>query len=82
MRDSNIIKHKIHENIIKANKTDPDNSKIYIVENMDNKIYSNKEKNKWNKIIEKHKDNMFINGKNHDKLCCEVIKDYYQLIRK
>ena len=28
------------------------------------------------------KDNMFSNGKNHDKLCCEVMEDYYQLIRK
>ena len=38
------------------------------------------ERNKWNKIIEKHKDNMFISGIIHDELCCEMVKDYHQLM--
>ena len=38
------------------------------------------ERNKWNNIIEKHKDNMFINGIVHDELCCEMVKDYHELM--
>ena len=34
----NNIKKMIHENLIKANKTDPNNWKKYIVENMNNEI--------------------------------------------
>ena len=72
------LKHKIAKNIISINEK-PDDWKKYVSKEIKYKTFLNEEKNKWNKIIEKHKDNMFINGKNHDKLCCEVIKDYYQL---
>ena len=39
IRQLNDIKRKIHENSIKINKTDPDNWKKYIVENMKYEIY-------------------------------------------
>ena len=72
------LKNKIAENSILINEK-PDDWKKYVSKEIKYKTFLNEEKNNLNKIIEKHKDNMFINSKNHDKLCCEVIKDYYQL---
>ena len=72
------LKNKIVENSISINEK-PDDWKKYVSKEIKYITFLNEEKNKWNKIIEKHKDNMFINSKNHDKLCCELIKDYHQL---
>ena len=73
------LKNKIAENLILINEKQPDDWKKYIIQNMDNQIIFNEERNKWNKIIEKHKKNMFNNGIECDKLSCEVVKDYYEL---
>ena len=70
----------IHGNLIKANETDPNNWKKYIVENMNNEIDFIEKKNKWNKIIEKHKDNMSINNIKHSKSCNDSIELYYESI--
>ena len=37
-------------------------------------------KNKWDKIIRKHIDNMSINNKNHDESCFKVIEHYYECL--
>ena len=72
------LKHKIVKNAISINKK-TDDWKKYVSKEIKYITFLNEEKNKWNKIIEKHKDNMFNNSKKHDNLCCVVIKDYYQL---
>ena len=80
IRELNDIKRKIHENSIKINKTDPDNWKKYIVENMNYEIYFIEKKNKHSKIIEKHKDNMSMNNIKHNKSCPKLIELYYESI--
>ena len=80
IRELNDIKKIIHENLIKANKTDPDNWKKYIVENMDYEIDFIEKKNKHNKIIKKHKYNMSINNIKHSKSCHKLIELYYESI--
>ena len=80
IRELNNIKKMIHENSIKANKTDPDNWKKHIVENMNNEIDFIEKKNKHNKIIKKHKDNMSINNIKHSKSCHKLIELYYESI--
>ena len=72
------LKNKIAENSILINEKQPDDWKKYVIQNMNYQIILNEMKNKWNKIIEMHKDNMSINDVEHDKLCCEVMKDYYE----
>ena len=80
IRELNNIKKMIHGNSIKANETDPNNWKKYIVENMNNEIHFIEKKNKYNKIIEKHKDNMSINNIKHSKSCYDLIELYYECI--
>ena len=75
-----LLKKKIAENSILINEKQPDDWKKYVIQNMEYQRILIEVKNKWNKIIEKHKDNMFINGINHDKLCCKIIKDYHELM--
>ena len=75
-----LLKKKIAENLILINEKQPDDWKKYVIQNMEYQRILIEVKNKWNKIIEKHKDNMFINGINHDKLCCKIIKDYHELM--
>ena len=74
------LKNKIVENLILINEKQPDDWKKYVIQNMEYQRILIKERNKWNKIIEKHKDNMFITGIAHDKLCCEMVKDYHELM--
>ena len=48
------LKNKIAENSISINEK-PDDWKKYVSKEIEYKTFFNEEKNKWNKIIEKHK---------------------------
>ena len=74
------LKNKIAENLILINEKQPDDWKKYVIQNMDYQRILIEERNKWNKIIEKHKENMFSNGIECDKISCEVVKDYHKLM--
>ena len=68
------------ENSILIYKKQIDDWKKYVIQNMDYQRILIEERNKWNKIIEKHKENMFNNGIECDEISCEVVKDYYKLM--
>ena len=70
------LKNKIAKNYEK----DPDNWKKYVIQNMEYQTILIEERNKWNKIIRKHKDNMFINGIEQNSSCCKMIEDYHELM--
>ena len=73
-----LLINKIEENSISINQKS-DDWKKNVSKEIEYIRFFNEEKNKWNKIIEKHKDNLSINRKKHDESCIEVIEDYNEL---
>ena len=80
IKEIQCLKNKIEVNSIIIHVKQPDDWKKYIIQDMEYKTILINERNKWNKIIEKHKDNMFINGISHDKFCIEMVNDYHELM--
>ena len=73
------LKNKIEKNSISINEKQHDDWKKYVIQNIEYHKILIEETNKWNKIIEKHKENMSNNGIHRDKLCFEVEEDYNEL---
>ena len=71
---------KIVENANLVNEKQPDDWNKYVIPDMEYRKILIEKRNKWNKIIEKHKDNMSINGISHDKLCIKTVEDYHEVI--
>ena len=70
------------ENSILIYEKQTDDWKKYVIQNMDYQRILIGERNKWNKIIEKHKENMFNNGIECDEISCEVVEDYHKLMTR
>ena len=76
------LKYKIVENLILINEKQPDDWKKYVLKDMEYQRILIEERNKWNKIIEKHKDNMINNGIECDEISREVVRDYHKLMTR
>ena len=74
------LKNEIAENLIFIKEKQPDDWKKHISKDVEYQRILIEERNKWNKIIKKHKDNMINNGIKCDKRSCEVVKDYHKLM--
>ena len=76
------LKNNIKENLIYINEKQPDDWKKYILKNIEYRRILIEDRNKWNKIIEKHKENMFNNCIECDEISCKVVEEYYESMRR
>ena len=76
------LKNNFKENLIHINEKQPDDWKKYILKNMEYRRILIEDRNEWNKIIVKHKENMFNNCIECDEISCEVVEEYYELMRR